>query len=631
MKTLSNIVKIILSSKTIYRKTLLLIIDLILIFLSYFIFFNLYRSNLSGLKINDYYVLILITLIVAIPLYIFNGQYKSLTRYITSFSLYRMAFRNILLFVISALLTYLLSFKILSIKAFSLIWLVNNVSSGFIKIMLSDILSQISKKKEKQLKRVAIYGAGESGAELAKTINRSKSQVLKFFVDDNQSLHGRFINQYPIYSSNDIGQYENEVDLILLAIPNIKKTTLNNIVEKMQNFKLPVVKIPSLEDIANGFVSIDELRPVSIEDCLGREPVTPIKELLYPGINNKSICVIGAGGSIGAELSRQIIKLNPKRLVLLEINEPSLYYINQELKSLSKVSIEIMPVLGSAIDYLLLENIFSNYNVDVVFHAAAYKHVPLVESNPLQGINNNVISTLRICEASIKCKVSKMVFISTDKAVRPCNVMGASKRFAELIVQNFAKSESLEKQAINSNHTCFSIVRFGNVLNSSGSVLPLFRKQIESGGPITLTHKNVERYFMTIPEAAELVIQTVVMSKGGEVFLLDMGKPIKIKDLAEKMIRSSGLTVKSKANPKGDIEIKVTGLRRGEKLYEELLIDAKSIKTEHPIIYKAIEKSKSRDFILKKLNDLEKAIKNLDQDKALNILQEVVPEWERRV
>ena len=630
MKILSNLIRLILSSKTIYRKSLLLLIDLFLIFFSYFIFFNLYRSNANGLDINDYGILIFLTIVIAIPIYIFTGQYKSLTRYITSFSLYRMTIRNICLFLISAFFTFLLGFKILSVKSFLLIWLVNNVSSGFIKISLSDILSEIFNKKKTKLKRVAIYGAGANGVALSQMINRSKSQILKLFIDDNKSLHGRYINEYPIYSPELIEKYENEIDIILIAIPNLTKKKLNHIVETMQNFRLPVIKIPSLEDITNGLVSIEELRPIPLEECLGREPVPPIKELLHPSIDNKSVCVIGAGGSIGSELARQIVKLKPKRIIIFEINEPSLYCINEELRSISNNTIEINTILGSALDYLLLKNTFKKYDVDVVFHAAAYKHVPLVENNPLQGIANNIISTLKISQASIYCGVSNMVLISTDKAVRPSNVMGASKRFAELIVQNFSKLQLLEQQKNTyKNITCFSIVRFGNVLNSSGSVLPLFRKQIESGGPITLTHEKVERYFMTIPEAAELVLQTTFMSKGGEVFLLDMGIPIKIKELAEKMIRSSGLTIKSDLNPHGDIEIEIIGLRPGEKMYEELLIDGKSIKTEHPIIYKAIEKSLPGDFLLEKISNLEVAIDNFNVEEALDILKEVVPEWHR--
>ncbi len=632
MRILSGLFTLILNSKTIYRKSLLLIIDLFLIFLSYYVFFNLYRSNQSGLNINDYRMLIISTIIVAIPIYIFTGQYKSLTRYIASFSLYRMAIRNIFLFLVAVFLTYLFGFKILSLKSLILIWLVNNVSSGFIKISLSDILSEVFNKKKNKVKRVAIYGAGANGVELSQTISRSKSQILKMFIDDNQSLHGRYINEYPIYSPDLIYKYENEIDLILIAIPNLKKNKLNQIVQKMQNYRLPVIKIPSLEDITNGLVSIEELRPIPIEECLGRDPIPPMRELLHPGIKSKSVCVLGAGGSIGSELARQIIRLNPRRIVILEISEPSLYYINEELKSISNNCIEINSILGSAMDILLLKNIFRKFEVDVVFHAAAYKHVPLVENNPLQGISNNVISTLKVCEASIACGLSNMILISTDKAVRPSNVMGASKRFAELIVQNFAELQLIEKKRNpNKKTTCFSIVRFGNVLNSSGSVLPLFRKQIEAGGPITLTHENVERYFMTIPEAAELVLQTTVMSKGGEVFLLDMGTPIKIKDLAEKMIRSSGLTIKNDLNPEGDIEIKITGLRPGEKMYEELLIDAKSIKTEHPIIFKAIEKSLPRDFLFDKIKKLEEAISSFDIESAINILSEIVPEWERNL
>ena len=627
MKILNKILKKILSSKSIYRKSILLTFDLTFLYLSYLVYFNLYRSNLLAIDQANYKFLINFSILIAIPLYIFTGQYKSLTRYITNFSLYRMAIRNTFLFLIAGFATKLLGYNVISIKSFILIWLVFNVSTGLIRIALGDILNQISYKRDKKIKRVAIYGAGANGVELSNTITRSKSQVLKFFIDDNKSLKGRYISEFPIYHPNDMDKHFKEIDLVLLSIPKISRNKINIIVDKMQVYGLPVIKIPSLEDIADGLVKIEELRPIAIEDCLGRDPIIPIKELLEPGIKGKSICVVGAGGSIGSEIARQIIKFKPRKIVIFDLSEPSLYNINEELKDLKYNDIEIHQVLGSAKDYLLVKNILKKYQIDIVFHAAAYKHVPLVESNPIQGVSNNILSTYEICRACSDTKVAKMILISTDKAVRPTNVMGASKRFAELIVQSFSEMNSIQKDEF----TCFSIVRFGNVLNSSGSVLPLFRKQIESRGPITLTDERVERYFMTIPEAAELVLQAAFMSLGGEVFLLDMGAPIKIKDLAEKMIRSSGLKIKDALNPEGDIEIKTIGLRPGEKLYEELLIDAESLKTRHPLIFKAKEKSIPSNKLFLELKNLEKNISEFNEQGVLEVLSKVVPEWDRHL
>ena len=626
MKLIDKILKKILLSKTIYRKSILLTFDLTFLYFSYSVYFNLYRSKLLAIDPANYNFLINSTIIIAIPLYIFTGQYKSLARYISNFSLYRMAIRNTVLFLIAGFITKLFGYNVISIKSFILIWLVNNVSTGLIRIALGDILNQISYTRDKKIKRVAIYGAGSNGVELSNTLNRLKSPELKFFLDDNKSLSGRYISEFPIYHPNEIDKHFHKIDLVLLSIPKISRNKINNIVDKMQVYGLPVIKIPSIGDIANGLVRIQELRPIPIEDFLGRDPISPIKELLEPGIKGKSICVIGAGGSIGSEISRQIIKFNPQKIVIFDLSEPNLYQINEELKSLKNNDIEIYQVLGSAKDFLLVKNILKKYQIQVVFHAAAYKHVPLVESNPIQGISNNIFSTYEICRACSESKVSKMILISTDKAVRPTNVMGASKRFAELIVQSFSEMNS-NKQG---ESTCFSIVRFGNVLNSSGSVLPLFRKQIESRGPITLTDERVERYFMTIQEAAELVLQAAFMSLGGEVFLLDMGAPIKIKDLAEKMIRSSGLKIKDNLNPEGDIEIKTIGLRPGEKLYEELLIDAESLKTEHPLIFKAKEKSIPQRTLFFELENLKKSISEFNEARTLEILSKVVTEWDRK-
>ncbi len=365
------------------------------------------------------------------------------------------------------------------------------------------------------------------------------------------------------------------------------------------------------------------MRPINIDQLLGREPVKPNNSLMIKAVENKCIFVSGAGGSIGSEICRKISLNNPKRLILFDVSEINLYKIHKDLIN-NNYNFEIIPILGNACNEKLLSDIFCKYSIDLVFHAAAYKHVPLVEINPLEGIYNNVFSTKTLCEISIKFSVPKFIFISTDKAVRPTNVMGASKRLAELVIQGFAN-----QNYIFNNKLKFAIVRFGNVLGSSGSVVPLFMDQINSGGPITLTHPKVVRYFMTIFEAAELVIQSSSLAKGGELFLLDMGEPVLIKDLAEKMIKLSGKKINSPEKSNNSIEIIITGLRKGEKLYEELLIDATAQKTEHPLIYKACEKSLSLDYLERKLDELKCSIEYMDDAKTFEILKKLVPEWKK--
>ena len=388
--------------------------------------------------------------------------------------------------------------------------------------------------------------------------------------------------------------------------------------------------MPSIEDIVNGQMKIDSLKPISIESLLGRDEINVNLEYVKPIIQDSSICVTGAGGSIGSELCIQILKLKPNKLILFEQSEINLYKILEDLKESLNQSkhTELIPILGSANNSKLLEKVLDINKVKTIFHTAAYKHVPLVEKNPISGVFNNVITTLTICKIALKTKTKQVILVSTDKAVRPNNVMGASKRLAEIIFQAFA-SEELKLKLKNKHHipTLFSIVRFGNVLASSGSVVPLFKKQINNGGPITLTHKDIIRYFMTIKEAVQLILITTTMSEGGDVFLLDMGEPVKILTLAEQMIKLSGLTIKNANNPNGDIEILETGLRPGEKLFEELLIDAEAIKTDHPLIYRANENHIEYEILIKKLKILEQNIIENNLKEVLKILSILVPEW----
>jgi FlaA1/EpsC-like NDP-sugar epimerase len=383
-------------------------------------------------------------------------------------------------------------------------------------------------------------------------------------------------------------------------------------------FPVIVRSLPSVSQLTQGKVRVDDLLEIDIQDLLGRSPVKPISKLLKIKIVDKVVLISGAGGSIGRELSRQIINLKPKKLILFDVSEPSLYQINLELLSLALPAIEILPILGSVRDQLRIQHICEYYSVNTIYHAAAYKHVPLVEYNQSQGVLNNIIGTLSLAKAAINAKVDTFVLISTDKAVRPTNTMGVTKRIAELILQGLSEQ---------SHSTCFTMVRFGNVLDSSGSVIPLFRKQIRDGGPVTVTDINVVRYFMTIPESVELVIQAGAMGEGGDVFVLDMGEPMKIYDLAVKMIQLSGLHVKDKLNPDGDIEITYTGLRPGEKLYEELLVGSKVSQTENKLIMRAEEKMIDWETLKPLLEELENASINNEHEKIRDLLQKLVPEF----
>lgn len=429
-------------------------------------------------------------------------------------------------------------------------------------------------------KNVLIYGAGEAGRQLVISLKNNPKFNVIGFIDDNLKLHKKVLLNKKIYSYNNLKKfvYSKDISLVFLAIPSIGRNKRNQIIKKLNKLKLIVKTLPSISEIIDGRVTVSDIKDLNIDDLLNREQVEPDIKLLNKNINKKTVLVTGAGGSIGSELCRQIIKLKPKKLLLLELNEFALYKVNEELKFYKK-KFKIIPLLVDTQDQAKLEIIFETFKVDTIYHAAAYKHVPLVEENICSGVKNNVFSTLAVAKASVNKKVLNLVLISSDKAVRPTNIMGASKRLSELCMQGIYYSKKNIK-------TKFSIVRFGNVLESSGSVIPKFKKQITEDGLVTLTHKDVTRYFMTITEAAQLVIQAGAMGKHSEVFVLDMGKSVKILDLINKMINLLGLTVKDKENMDGDIEIKIIGLRSGEKLFEELLIGKNPQKTYHPKIKK---------------------------------------------
>lgn len=431
-------------------------------------------------------------------------------------------------------------------------------------------------------KRIAIYGAGDAGQQMAAALHRSDDHLPVFFIDDYASLQGQIVGGLKVYSvEKALQRFEKDrIEEILLALPSVGRVRKTEIIQQFEDAHLKITELPGLTQLVDGEIQISDIQEVDIIDLLGRDPVPPISHLLAKNIQNKIVMVTGAGGSIGSELCRQIIKNNPKMLVLYELTEFALYDIEKELRQTA--SCEIIPILGTVQDQQKLERIIEQYHIQTVYHAAAYKHVPLVECNPIAGLKNNSIGTANSLNAAIKNGVETFVLISTDKAVRPTNVMGASKRMAELYCQAVADTQP---------NTQISIVRFGNVLGSSGSVVPLFKQQIARGGPVTVTHPDVTRYFMTIPEASQLVIQAGALGTGGDVFLLDMGEPVRIQDLARQMIKLSGLTVREAGSLDGDIEIAYSGLRPGEKLYEELLIDQENTEyTEHTRILRSFEK-----------------------------------------
>lgn len=439
-------------------------------------------------------------------------------------------------------------------------------------------------------KRVAIYGAGYAGQQVAATLQRSDEHTAVFFIDDNPSLARQMIGGLRVYPAQEaLNQFaKQQIDEILIALPSVSRVRKSEIVKFLEPAHIKITEIPGLTKLVDGEIRISDIQEVDIIDLLGRDPVPPVQHLLAKNIKDKVVMVTGAGGSIGSELCRQIIKNQPSKLIIYELTEFALYSIDKELRLHS--NIEIIPILGSVLEQAKLERVIEQYTIQTVYHAAAYKHVPLVECNPIAGLKNNAVGTAFSVNAAVKKGVETFVLISTDKAVRPTNVMGASKRMAELYCQAMAAAQ---------DQTQISIVRFGNVLGSSGSVVPLFKQQIAKGGPITVTHPDVTRYFMTIPEASQLVIQAGALGTGGDVFLLDMGEPVRIQDLARQMIALSGLKVREEGSATGDIAIEYSGLRPGEKLYEELLIDQEDTEiTEHSRILRSFEKSYPLDELL---------------------------------
>lgn len=489
---------------------------------------------------------------------------------------------------------------------------------GAPRLLFRNLLHLLHQRKPTpNAKPIIIYGAGYSGYQLSLVLEHNKTEYnVVGFIDDNPKLKGSKLRGITIYHSLLLEELVkcNQVKTVLLAMGNISRAKKLQIIQKLERLHLQTLTIPAIQDIVSGKASISDIKPVSIEDLLGRDPIPPKPELMGACILGKNVMVTGAGGSIGSELCAQIINQTPARLVLLEQSEYGLYRIEQNLKKqLNGSKIEIVSLIGSVQNEHRLESIMSTFQIQTIYHAAAYKHVPLVEHNIIEGVRNNVFGTWHCAKAAIKAGVESFVLISTDKAVRPTNIMGASKRVAELALQGLAQYQ---------HDTRFTMVRFGNVLGSSGSVVPLFREQIKSGGPITVTHPDIIRYFMTIPEAAELVIQAGSMGQGGDVFVLDMGEPVKILDLAKRMIHLSGLELKTSNALAGDIEIRFSGLRPGEKLYEELLIGNNVSGTEHKRVLRAEELSLNWTQTADLINKLDYACNHFKCDMVRALLIE---------
>lgn len=497
-------------------------------------------------------------------------------------------------------------------------------SRVIIRYALIDVLHLVHRGHQY---RVAIYGAGRAGQQLALALRHEGHLILTCYFDDDPALGGDRIDGVRIYPSRDVGRIIGELGIeeILLAMPSASRARRVNIVELIKKYPVRVRSLPSMGNIIDGEVSIKDLKEIRVEDLLGRDPVPPDEHLLGGAISGKTVMVSGGGGSIGSELCRQIVARAPHCLILVEQSEFALYSIFSELEESGAINggTIVIPELADVSDAAAMRRVMERYRPQTVFHAAAYKHVPLVEANPISGLRNNILGTFNCCLEAERVGVSRFILVSTDKAVRPTNIMGASKRVCELILQARAETAGADR--------VFSIVRFGNVLSSSGSVVPRFQAQINAGGPITLTHREVTRYFMTIPEAAQLVLQAGAMAKGGEVFVLDMGQPVRIIDLARSMILLSGCTVRDDDNPDGDIVIDEIGLRPGEKMYEELLIGDNPEPTDHARIMRAEETRLSWPVLSVWLDKMTHALDEGDVDGAMMVVRAIVPDYQSNV
>jgi len=604
-----------------YKQLIAATLDLLFLPLMFYCALALHFDTLRPQQLLGYGGWALAAAMTAIPIFAMCGLYRAVIRYIDQRIIGTVMVGTTLSVLLMAEVARLLLSTQLSTTVLLIFW-----ASTVLYVMTSRFIARnvfIGSKSRAQRKRVAIYGAGRAGSMLAAALQSSHEYEPVLFIDDNRQLQKTTIGGIKVYSPANLGRLNalQGIDTVLMAMPSLTRQRQAEIIDQLTALKLNVKVTPPIASIIRGQAKVQDVRQVDVEDLLGRESVEPNPDLLAGCITGKAVMVSGAGGSIGSELCRQILRLSPSRLVLLEISEFALYSIDQELQQMCAakgLQVEIVPFMGSVQDYDKCVRILSTFKIDTVYHAAAYKHVPLVEFNPIEGIRNNAFGTLKMARAAMAAKVKCFVLVSTDKAVRPTNVMGATKRLAELVLQAFARQ---------GGSTRFCMVRFGNVLGSSGSVVPLFRKQIAAGGPLTLTHPEITRYFMTIPEAAQLVIQAGSMGQGGDVFVLDMGEPVRIADLAKRMVHLSGKEVKSAATPHGTIEIEYVGLRPGEKLYEELLIGGDVSGTSHPLIMRAEEHEIDWRFLEVMLKQLEEACNRDEQKTIRTMLTKIVKEY----
>lgn len=565
--------------------------------------------------------LLLLSPLIAVSLFYLMGLYEAVLRYL-SFKAVFTVLKSVSLFSLVWALGVWFFTDNLSNASPLLMWVFLLVLIGGSRFLRSWQFAYYGDGYglHKDRKNVLIYGAGTAGVQLATLLSYGNKHVAHAFIDDSPNLQDRVVEGYKVYSSKHIQQLidKYKIDEVLMAIPSASRSRRKRILSELEPFRVHVRSLPSLEEIVNCEVKIDDIREVDMMDLLGRDPVPADSSLLDAPIEQKVVMVTGAAGSIGSELCRQISLLSPRRLILFEQHEFSLYALSKELEN---SGVEVISILGSVVDQTRVERVIDRYQVDTIYHAAAYKHVPMVEHNPSMGVLNNILGTYAVAQAACDSSVQNFVLISTDKAVRPTNIMGATKRVAELVIQ--AMDVACEG-------VCYSAVRFGNVIGSSGSVIPLFREQIRNGGPVTVTHPEITRFFMTVPEAAQLVIQAGSLAVGGDIFVLDMGKSVKINEMARHMIQLSGLTVADDLNPDGDIEIVYPGLRSGEKLYEELLIDGDVSGTRHSRIMCANESSLSLSELASYIERLRQIAHRGDTPELVSVLAQLVDGYQTK-
>jgi FlaA1/EpsC-like NDP-sugar epimerase len=612
------------------RRLLLVVFDGLMIVLAYLGAFILRLPDVTALKgfLPSTIQLLPLAVLTGLPVLVVSGWYRGLTRYAGSHSLYGLVPRSGAMVLTLLLISTLIGGVQPPRSFWILYWLLFTGGAIASRIVLRDLLVQHLDRRQNQATwgsggdATLIYGAGSSGMGLMQALRNDPRFRIVGFLDDAEALHGRTLQNMAIHSPLRLPRLieRHGVRKVLLAMPTMSRRRKRLLVDQLTHRGLEVLSIPSLAQMATGQRIVSDLKPVAIEDLLGREPSNPDPGLLKAGVEGKVVMVTGAGGSIGSELCRQVVALGASRLLLVERNEFALYAIERELGS-PPCDVELHAILGDACDADRLTLVCRRHGVDTIFHAAAYKHVPLVEANLCAGIANNIDATEAVIAATRATGVSRLTLISTDKAVRPTNVMGASKRICELLIQAAAAE-------IGPGGPILSMVRFGNVLGSSGSVIPLFHQQISKGGPLTVTHPAITRYFMTIPEAVQLVLQATGMAVGGDLFLLDMGEPVRIADLARQMIELSGLRVRDEHNSDGDIAIQYTGLRPGEKLYEELLISAADQPTQHPLIRRATEPHRDSEQLRPLIQQLHEALAQWDETTTSQLLRRLVPEYD---